>query len=273
MAPKPDFAEVNVADNNVGVFVGNGDGTFASPQYYGVGDNPVSVAAADLNHDGKLDLVVANQHSASLSILPGNGNGTFRDQLTVGVGQQPRKVVIDDFNLDGAPDIAVTNFQDNTVGVLLGNGDLTFQPPITYSVGTGPDRLAVGDLDRNGYSDLVVINSFSNNFTVLLNGADWGTNLAAGGGFHEGRGRVDAANLSAVENPSGFAADSSTHSTPADSPTARVGTYGNIAGESLQRAPVADSFLSTSHKKGDHSGLLAESVWLTLLDQTFQQAI
>ena len=70
---KLDFAD---ADTNLQVFLGNGDGTFEPPANYLVGTGVIFVAAADLNHDGKLDLIVANLDG--LFVLLGNGDGTFQ---------------------------------------------------------------------------------------------------------------------------------------------------------------------------------------------------
>ena len=59
------------------ILLGRGDGSFVSPVNYGVGKTPKSVAAADLNGDGRIDLVTANQDGASVSVLLNLGNGTF----------------------------------------------------------------------------------------------------------------------------------------------------------------------------------------------------
>src|SRR5260370_41807701 len=60
------------------ILIGNGDGTFQTPARYAAGTSPVSLAVADFNGDGQLDLVVANAQSASVSIFLGAGDGPFR---------------------------------------------------------------------------------------------------------------------------------------------------------------------------------------------------
>ena len=62
----------------MGVLLGNGNCTFQNLATFDAGVDPVSVAAADLTGDGKLDLVVTNFYSESVSVLLGNGNGTFQ---------------------------------------------------------------------------------------------------------------------------------------------------------------------------------------------------
>jgi FG-GAP-like repeat len=71
---------------------------------FATGLDPLGTAAADLNHDGKLDLVVANYHGNSLSILRGNGDGTFQPAVNVstGSGSGPVAVATGDFTQSSA---------------------------------------------------------------------------------------------------------------------------------------------------------------------------
>jgi hypothetical protein len=121
--------------DNVSVLLGNGDGTFQAPTVVFAGSG--AIAAADVNGDGKLDLVLQADYSAA-QIYLGNGDGTFSgadayiltlapplDLFGVGLG-----MVIGDFNLDGKLDIAGGNV------VLLGKGDGSFQG---IPLGTVPD--------------------------------------------------------------------------------------------------------------------------------------
>jgi hypothetical protein len=74
--------------------LGNGDGTFQSPQTGPeVGNYPTFVLAVDLNGDGKLDLVVANNEikTGNLNISLGNGDGTFRTAVAYTAGNSPNK--------------------------------------------------------------------------------------------------------------------------------------------------------------------------------------
>ena len=69
----------------------------------------LSLAIADLNGDGKADLLVANFGDSSLSVLLGNGDGTFQPVLTSPVGPNPSALVVGDFNRDGTLDIVTSN--------------------------------------------------------------------------------------------------------------------------------------------------------------------
>ena len=68
------------------MLLGNGNGTFQTQQTFAAGVSPISVAVADVNGDGKPDLVVANYGNGSVSVLLGNGNGTFQAQQTFATG-------------------------------------------------------------------------------------------------------------------------------------------------------------------------------------------
>ena len=201
----------NCGNGNVGVLLGNGDGTFGSAKsYVSGGNNTAEVAVADLNGDGLADLVVANQCQAqgscvvgSVSVLLGDGDGTFQaPQNYISSGVFAYSVGVGDWNGDRKLDLMVVNqcqTDENcggTVTILLGNGDGTFQAPPNYaSGGYDADSVAAGDLNRDGKLDLVVANlcpgsncSHGNNgiVSVLLGNGDGTFQQAhpyASGGF------------------------------------------------------------------------------------------
>src|SRR5438067_7362561 len=142
---------------------------------YAVGSGPYSVAAGDLNGDGRLDLVVANSLANTVSVLLGNGDGTFQSarSFDAGLGSGPIWVLIVDVNGDGKRDILLANQSRNAVGVLLGNGDGTFQPPMNFdTAGNLPESIAVGDFNGDGKLDVAVAHFYSTNVTLLLGNGD-----------------------------------------------------------------------------------------------------
>jgi len=181
---KPDLVVMNQAlcgslceDGQVGVLLSNGDGTFQTAVIYDSGAYlGYSVAVADVNGDGKLDLVVANGSTSrclscgvsTFGVLLGNGNGTFKPVVTYALFADdglPMSLAVADVNGDGKPDLVVTNDSNSSVNVLLGKGDGTFQAPAIYALGSvGITSVAVADVDGDGKPDLVVANNnpFSN---------------------------------------------------------------------------------------------------------------
>ncbi len=139
---------------------------------FAAGDGATSVATADLDGDGAVDLVVANVFSNDVSVLLSNGDGTFRGQQRYAVGASPVAVVVRDVNGDGIPDIVTANncCPTGDVSVLLGNGDGTFQAErrVTGSTFNSPLAMAVADVNLDGVPDLVIVNSFTDTVSVLL---------------------------------------------------------------------------------------------------------
>jgi VCBS repeat protein/ASPM-SPD-2-Hydin domain-containing protein len=131
------------------VLLGNGNGTFRAQTTFAAGGTPNSVAAADLNGDGKLDLVVA---SFPLSVLMGNGDGTFQPPVSYSTIGIPSIVTTGDVNGDGKLDLVVAD--GDTLSVLLGNGDGTFQPGVDY--GGGGNWVTTGDFNGDGKLDLAL---------------------------------------------------------------------------------------------------------------------
>jgi hypothetical protein len=154
------------------VLLGNGDGTFQAPFSYASGGyNASSAVVADVNGDGKPDLVVSHHYQngdlsdGGVSVLLGNGDGTF--QAAVGYGAGPGDaefVAVADVNGDGKPDLAVANCSVNyycngrgSVSVLVGNGDGTFQAPVRQSSGGKVAMsVAIADVNGDGRPDLLV---------------------------------------------------------------------------------------------------------------------
>jgi hypothetical protein len=169
--------------DSVVVLLGNGDGTFSFgfPQsyYWSGGQGDDSIAAADVNGDGKPDVIVANGYngaSNNVGVLLGNGDGTLQPVVTYFVGAYPTSVAVSDLNGDGKLDLVVTAAPSDNVEVLLGNGDGTFQPEVTYSgVGLQPTFVAVADVNGDGHPDLVVLDTDANyngKVSVLLGFGD-----------------------------------------------------------------------------------------------------
>jgi len=157
---------------------------FQNPPLTSTPFDPQTMAAADLNHDGKLDLVYtdpgnSNVAGANVHILLGNGDGTFSNGATIAMplGICACAVNIADVNNDQIPDIVLgSNGATATISVLLGNGDGTFQSPIVSTFapviasGGNPftgSPLAVADVNSDGNPDLLVPDAIGGAIYVL----------------------------------------------------------------------------------------------------------
>jgi hypothetical protein len=160
---------------SVGVLLGNGDGSFQAPYSYSSGGLSVaSIAIADLNGDGKADVVVSNWcttsacNTGSIAVLAGNGEGTFQPAtVTEFSGFDVCCVALGDVTRDGKIDIAFGIHQKvgltGAAVVLVGNGNGTFQPAQTfYSDGDLATSLALADVNGDGKLDLLVTNACFN---------------------------------------------------------------------------------------------------------------
>ena len=165
-----DFAGSHHDRYEVVLLLGRGDGTFTnapgspfSARAPGKRPHTHALAAADVNRDGKLDLITANSEDGDISVLLGDGKGGFAparpDRSGFPCGPSPYPVALADLNRDGHLDIAVPNTAPGptTLTVLLGDGRGEFRaaPRSPFKANDRAYFVAVADLNGDSKPDIV----------------------------------------------------------------------------------------------------------------------
>jgi hypothetical protein len=173
-----DLLTVNATPaGTVSVRLNDGQGHFSVPAINpdpAVGDTPMSVAVGDVDGDGDLDFLTANNLSRTVSVRLNNGRGDFSAPAInpePAVGFNPLSIALGDVDGDGDLDFLTANV-NNTVSVRLNNGRGHFSVPATTpepAVGDTPYSVVVGDLDGDGDLDFLTANNHSKTVSVRLN--------------------------------------------------------------------------------------------------------
>jgi hypothetical protein len=169
---KPDIVTSDIAEYEIApsldFLAGKGDGTFASPKAFNLGETASSLAAGDFRGDGKLDVVLAtNLNGNSVTVLSGNGDGTFATAPAFGSIGLATGIAVGDFNGDGKPDIVTSGA---SLSILLNNGDGTFRQGQTIALNGFGGPVAVGDFNGDGKEDIAV--SLGDTIDLFLGNGD-----------------------------------------------------------------------------------------------------
>ena len=169
----------------VRILAGEGNGKFKEIARAYAGPNITDLEAADLNRDGKLDLIAANSANTNgygtVTVLPGKGDGTFGGPNSSAadavrsyfVGANTRDIAVGDFDNNGIPDILAANLDAWSpnpasdmpsrfgAGLLLGSGYGSFQRVMMIPLIDGQTHVVTGDVDKDGRLDAVLGGPFS----------------------------------------------------------------------------------------------------------------
>ncbi|CAF3715826.1 unnamed protein product [Rotaria socialis] len=183
-----DIAVANSGSNEIGIFLNNGNGTFAKQVAYSTNSSsPYSIGVGDFNQDNLLDIIVSNNGTKNIAFFLGCGNGTFVLPRMYSTGAfSSISFAICDVNKDRRLDIMVVSNDTGAIDILLGSFEgfenqmtfstgsypqsvaVGFENQMTFSTGSVPKSVAVGDFNNDTQLDIVVANSHDKNVSVLL---------------------------------------------------------------------------------------------------------
>ena len=171
---KPDLIIVNCYTDDspthtLTVMTNNGSGGFAVSATLAVGVRPSQVVAADVNGDGKVDLICCNNRSSTLTIYTNDGSGGFMLSSTPSVGLHPTCVVAADVNGDGKVDLISANVEATTLTVLTNDGSGGFVISSTPDIGPGCTWLVAADVNGDGKMDLISAYGYDTYVNVWTN--------------------------------------------------------------------------------------------------------
>jgi hypothetical protein len=169
-----DYAVLDASGKGIDVWIGHGDGTFQNNVVLSTSENPIAIAAADMNHDNATDIIVVSAPGgtyANIQIWLGQSGSSFGSfdggqSITSGV-LNPAFITTGDFDGDGKPDLAlIQEFNTPTVvQVFYGDGKGNLGSPTQLAdpnnYGDLWDVNGIGDIDGNGTSDLVMAQASS----------------------------------------------------------------------------------------------------------------
>jgi hypothetical protein len=145
---KPDLVTPNLSDTDISILKNNGDGTFTTHTNFATsgfsGETPNDVQLADLNGDGKLDVVVTNNLGYDVETFLNSGTGGLVSHATYTMGVNPVFSTVADFNGDGKPDIATTVSDDHVLAIMFNKP----QTILYASSGTG-GYVSIGTSRKN----------------------------------------------------------------------------------------------------------------------------
>ncbi len=149
------------------VMLGNGTGSLAAPVLHVLPEMPVSLALADFNLDGDLDLAAVVGAFNEVYVPLGNGNGTFGPNAAYPTASSPSGIAVADLNGDVRPDLVVTATGAHVVSVLVGTGTGAFNPRVDYPAGVSPRGVVIAPLDGDAHADLAMAAGGSNSIATL----------------------------------------------------------------------------------------------------------
>ncbi len=156
---------------------------FFGPTPFATGSEPRKVTVADIDADGKLDIISSNQGANTISVLRNTSTAStisFETKIDFTVSVEPEDIAAADLDGDGKPEIAVSCSGSNLVSVLRNTsttGTISFAAKTDLTAGAGTWGVALGDIDGDGKAEIVASNLGPNTVSVFKNNSTIGTLL------------------------------------------------------------------------------------------------
>ena len=195
--------------DEMGLHLNAGNGTFGPERSFGaIG---TTMALADFNVDGRLDIAIIQPGSRSLHIVLATGNGMFAPKVTYMTGVEPLEIATGDVNGDGKPDVVISLYGSSTVpghwvDVHLNAGNGTFLPHVEHDITVmRPAGIALADVNGDGALDAIATSLTESRIGLSMGNGDGtfdpavvyptpGTwNLSVAAGDIDGDGSIDLA--------------------------------------------------------------------------------
>lgn len=140
------------------------------------GAAPSSVAAGDLDGDGRTDLLITNSEDGTVALLAGDGAGGWTAIRVIPAGENPVDVALGDLDHDGDLDAAIANHETDYVTLLANDGTGRLAPfegsPLRLDLAPHPHAVELSDLDGDGRLDLLVDDRGGEAILLLRGGGD-----------------------------------------------------------------------------------------------------
>ncbi|HXX65355.1 MAG TPA: FG-GAP-like repeat-containing protein, partial [Bacteroidota bacterium] len=184
---KPDVVTISFSGNRLSILPNtssSGSISFGARIDTVTGNNPQEIAIADIDGDGKLDVVYVDFGDGTVSVFRNTstpGNISFAPRVFFTAGNEPTGVAVGDLDGDGKPDVVVANTGSGNVMIFHNTstaGTISFAAPITISNLPNPGlphSVAIGDLDGDGLVDIAVTNVDQREVSILQNVSTPGT--------------------------------------------------------------------------------------------------
>ena len=138
------------------------------------GTSPEAISIADINSDGKLDIVTISHYGTEQNINVHINSGTmgsltitFATKTTIAIPSGNGDITIGDVNYDGKMDIVTAT--NGKTSLFLGNGNGSFQASTSYAIGNNPRSVALGDINHDNRIDMITANDTDSTLSVLIN--------------------------------------------------------------------------------------------------------